>query len=371
METLRRSGPARLGTRLVGIDLARAVALLGVVTMNYTEVFNERDLAVRGVGEGPHWLERVLAPFEGPLTTRFAATFVVLAGIGVTLLSARARRAGVAEAIRADRWRLRRRGLLLFAAGYAFEWIWPGQILSYYGAYLMVGSFLTTWPPRRLLVLAGAVGATSAVLLWPYTSRADWSWLLFVESDSPRNLLFNTVLNGTHPLVPWLALFLLGMAVGHLDLGDAAVRARLGWAGAGALVAGYVVSSVLDEAVTGRFELVSSTRPFPYLPLWVMVAAGSSLLAIALLVSVAERFPGSRVVRMLALAGQMTLSLYLLHALVANALVDLLDLDGTMGLVPALGIAAAFWLVSVPLAALWRARLGLGPAERLYRAFGG
>ena len=67
METLAPSGPARLGSRLVGIDLARAVALLGVVTMNYTETFNLSDLARRGVGRGPGWLEHLLAPFEGPL----------------------------------------------------------------------------------------------------------------------------------------------------------------------------------------------------------------------------------------------------------------------------------------------------------------
>lgn len=361
----------RLGSRLVGIDVARAVALLGVVTMNWTEVFNEDDLATRGVGEGPHWLERLLAPYEGPLTTRFAATFVVLAGIGVTLLGARARRTGDPGELRAARWRLRRRGVLLFAFGYAFEWVWPGQILSYYGAYLTIGSFLVTWPPRRLLVLAGVVAASSALLLWPWTSDADWSWLLFVGSDSPRNLLFNTVLNGTHPLVPWFALFLVGMAVGHADLGDRLVRARLAVTGAALLAGGYVVASVLDRTVDGRFALVGSTDPFPYLPLYAVVATGSSLLAIAVLVSLAERFPRAPVVRALALAGQMTLSLYLLHAFVANALVDVLDLDGRLGLVPALGVAVAFWAVTVPLAAAWRRWLGLGPAERLYREFGG
>jgi uncharacterized protein len=357
--------------RIVGIDVARAVALLGVVAMNWTEVFNEADLATRGVGEGPHWLERALAPFEGPLTTRFAATFVMLAGIGVTLLTARARRAGDVEEMREDRWRLRRRGLLLFAVGYAFEWIWPGQILSYYGAYLTIGSFLTAWPPRRLLVLAGVVGAASALLLWPYTSTHDWSWLLFVESDSPRNLVFNTVVNGTHPLLPWLALFLLGMAVGHLDLGDARVRLRLAVAGLAALVGGYAVAAVLDRTVEGRFDLVASTRPFPYLPLYVVVTAGSSVLAIAVLVSLAERFRDTGLVRVLALAGQMTLSIYLLHALVANALVDRLDLGGSVGLVPALLAAVAFWVLAVPLAAGWRALVGIGPAERIYRSFGG
>ena len=371
METIARPGPARLGTRLVGIDVARAVALLGVITMNYTEVFNSRYLATQGVGEGPHWLERLLAPFEGPLTTRFAATFVTLAGIGVTLLTARARRAGDREGIVADRWRLRRRGVLLFAVGYVFESLWPGQILSYYGAYLVLGSFLTTWRPRWLLAVAAAVTAASLLLLWPHTSDHDWSWLLFVDSDSPRHVVFNTLLNGTHPVLPWLALFLVGMAVGHLDLGDGRVRARLAGVGVVALTLGYAVSAVLERTVEGRFSLVSSTRPFPYLPLYVVVAVGSSLLAIAVLVTLAERFRGSFVVHTLALAGQMTLSIYLLHAFVAEGLVRLLDLDGRMGLVPALVVALGFWIVAVPSAAWWRASLGIGPAERVYRAFGG
>lgn len=228
-----------------------------------------------------------------------------------------------------------------------------------------------SWRPRWLLSLAAAIGAASVLLVWPYTSGHDWSWLLFVESDSPRNLLFNTVLNGTHPLLPWFALFLVGMALGHVDLGDARVRMRLALAGLAALAGGYVVSAVLERVIDGRFRLVSSTRPFPYLPLYVVVTVGSSVLAVAVIVSVAERYRSSSVVATLALAGQMTLSMYLLHAVLADGLEAALDFDGSIGLVLALTIALAYWVVVVPLAALWRALVGLGPAERLYRAFGG
>ena len=68
----------------------------------------------------------------GPLATRFAATFVLTAGVGVTLMT----RSAVADRARtADlRWRLARRGLLLYGFGMAFDFIWPGTILPYYGA---------------------------------------------------------------------------------------------------------------------------------------------------------------------------------------------------------------------------------------------
>ncbi|MEY3033799.1 MAG: hypothetical protein RLZ86_421 [Actinomycetota bacterium] len=113
--------------RLVGLDVARAVALIGVVAMNYTGA-----LVVPGADRG-FW-GRVFDPYTGVLSTRFAATFVVVAGVGVALLTERARVEGDPQEITRARLRLARRGLLLYGVGYFLDFTWPGNILFYYGA---------------------------------------------------------------------------------------------------------------------------------------------------------------------------------------------------------------------------------------------
>lgn len=60
--------------RLEGLDLARAMALLGMVLVNFR-------IAMGVLAGGPTWLKPLLDALEG----RSAASFVVLAGIGLGL----------------------------------------------------------------------------------------------------------------------------------------------------------------------------------------------------------------------------------------------------------------------------------------------
>ena len=82
--TLPASGHV-VGRRLPGPDVVRAVALIGVVVMNFHGYLVLDDRNRDGVGTG--WAAELFDPGTGPLTTRFAATFVLVAGVGVTLLT--------------------------------------------------------------------------------------------------------------------------------------------------------------------------------------------------------------------------------------------------------------------------------------------
>ena len=73
--------PAR--TRYVGPDVVRALALIGVVVMNYHGYL----ILLGGRNDHSTMWGRFFDPWTGPLSTRFAATFVLVAGVGVTLLT--------------------------------------------------------------------------------------------------------------------------------------------------------------------------------------------------------------------------------------------------------------------------------------------
>jgi uncharacterized protein len=356
----------------------RAVALLGVFAMNYHGYLNNPYFI-----ESPNWAERLFDPSVGVLTTRFAATFVMVAGMGITLMTTRSRLSGNGITIAADRWVLRRRGLLLLASGYVINWIWNGTILFFYGAMFIVASFMFTWKRRWLLATGIASALIGAGLQWWALERTlDGDeypeWLFFSTPLSPRSLLFDIFVNGTHPLFPWMCFLCIGMVLARIDLSVAALRWKLLGAGVGLLAGGYGLSTIIERSVTDSFsdnaqrlQWISRTDPFNRTLLYVVVTAGSSLIAIVLIDWLANRFHNFCVIRWLAAAGQLTLTMYLVHVFVFNELVNQRRWIRPTGLDTALLFAGAMWLVAVALAALWHRWLGRGPLERIYRSFGG
>jgi uncharacterized protein len=372
------ASPAR--ARLVGIDVVRGVALIGVVVMNYHGYLNG------GSGADPSFAERVFDPFQGILSTRFAATFVTVAGIGIVLLTNRGRLTGDTARIRADRWRLCRRGVLLMVVGFVLNWAWNGTILYFYGAYFIVGAVIFTWRIRWLALLGAlsALGAT-AVEWWAigeYDAGHDVSWVFntqALETRSPRGLLIDLALNGTHPLLPWLAFLTCGMIVGRKLPSVDAWRWKVVAVGVALVAVGYTASTMLRRAagqdVTDlsemRLDLLSRTDPFSRMILYVVVTLGSSLVAVLVISWLAERSPASRPVEVLSHAGQMTLTLYLLHVFVFNLVVNGLGWITPTGLDTALVFALAYWVFAILAGAWWHRNIGMGPAERFYRNFGG
>ncbi|HEY5877007.1 MAG TPA: DUF418 domain-containing protein [Ilumatobacteraceae bacterium] len=360
--------------RLVGIDVVRAVALIGVVVMNYHGYLNA------GAGTDT-FFGRLFHPWVGVLSTRFAATFVTVAGVGVVLLTNRSRLSRDPVALDIDRWRLRRRGVLLYAGGYVLDWIWPGTILFYYGALFVVASFIFTLRIRWLVAIGAASAlVAAAVQWWAFERSVDGhgvTWLLGSSGRSPRSLFFDTILNGTHPLFPWLAFLCAGMVIGRLLPEIDRWRWRLVGLGVVFLAGGYGLSSIVtrlgaDGSVAAdRAEVLGATDPFNRGLLYTIVTLGSSLIAVLMISWLAERSPDSTLVDVLRRAGQMSLTLYLLHVVVFNVFVNTAAWVTPTGLDTALLFAIGFWVIAILFAAWWNRFLGMGPFERIYRRFGG
>jgi uncharacterized protein len=148
---------ARLPKRRVGgIDLARSLAFLGMVFVNFrTTLVPSSEAGDRG------WLTWLDSRLDG----RAAATFVTLAGVGVSLMSSRARATGDPKELGRVRGVLVRRAAFLFAVGLLYWPIWPADILHVYGVFLAVGALLLTAPDRWLLTIAAALVVGFVILL--------------------------------------------------------------------------------------------------------------------------------------------------------------------------------------------------------------
>jgi uncharacterized protein len=349
--------------RLVGPDVVRAVAMAGVVVMNF-----HGYLISRGARRDGGWAYDFFDPWVGPLSTRFAATFVLTAGVGVTLLT----RSGVGNRARTNelRWILARRGLILYGFGMAFDFIWPGTILPYYGVMFVIAAGLFTLRTGWLIGV-GVVAASAAwvVRWWRYERQLDGhdtSWLTNPGPRSPSGLVIDVFINGTHPLLPWLAFFCAGIVLGRILVRD--------WWQPIAVATGFTLFSaatlINSNATTPRALVVLSDDPFERGFAYTMSALGTALLAFSALSWLAERYRGTSVIEWLRRAGQMSLSIYIAHALVFCLLVDWLEIVSPGGLGTSLGFALAYWLLSTSAAVAYHKRFGRGPAEYVYRKLG-
>ena len=360
---MTRTGTTRSGTtRSVDLDVIRAIALIGVCIMNYHGYLNPRI-----AGDPTTAMGELFDPWRGPLATRFAATFVVVAGMGVVLLTRRAVASNNPADIAAQRWVLIRRGVLLVSFGFVLDWVWPGTIVFFYGGYFLVAAMVFTLRTQWIVTLGiGAALAATAVRWWAIDHPLQWLMSGDAETTrSPRDLVFDLVVRGTHPLLPWLAFLCLGMVLQRHMPTRPGRRVVLALGGVAAMIAAYGASVALPGE-----EVLRATWPYSRSIPYVLAAGGTALVAVLTIGALARATSASRPTRWLAVAGRCTLTLYALHVVVFRLVVDTLDLvDHDSGLTSALVLAVGFWLAAITAAVAWNRVASIGPLEWVYRRF--
>jgi len=352
--------------RIEGYDLARAWAIVGMVIVNFKVVMG----AEQG---GPSWLGSATGLLEG----RAAATFVVLAGIGITLLTRRARESEASGALIRDRTTLLKRAAFLFVVGLSYTPIWPADILHFYGVYIAVAAFLIAAPTRRLWTLASVlvIGFVVLLFVWNYETGWDFDTLTYEGLWTPAGIVRHLFYNGFHPVVPWLAFLLLGMIVGRYDLTDRAVRWRTFLWGAGVAAAAesvsrFLLSGAADVVDAGDMEdvvAVFGTEMIPPMPLYMLAGAGTAVAVICVGVALGERFAGSRWLRPWVSTGQLALTLYVAHVVIGMGTLEAMGRLENQTLPFALLASSVFCVAGIVFAHLWRKRFRRGPLEAVMR----
>ena len=134
--------------RIYGYDIARALAVFGMVIVNFKTVMHTSP------GNDAWWLS-IFNVLDG----RASAVFVILAGVGITLLTQSTRLAGAQLQLHQEKRVLLKRAAFLFVIGLLYIEIWPADILHYYGAYIAIGALLLSASSGQLLLLAMAIAA--------------------------------------------------------------------------------------------------------------------------------------------------------------------------------------------------------------------
>ncbi|WP_233354725.1 heparan-alpha-glucosaminide N-acetyltransferase domain-containing protein [Paenibacillus sp. JZ16] len=194
-------------TRLTALDYARAWAIFGMIIVNY-------KLAMEVGDHGANWLQTIAGLFEG----RASALFVVLAGVGVSLMTAKASISRNQHMIRENRKTLVKRAVFLFIAGTLLLLTgWSADILHYYAVFLLLASVLITVSDKTLLILAGLVliVSSSMLILLDYSKGWDPGFHRYADFWTVEGFIRNLMFNGYHPLFPWSSFFLIGMWLGR------------------------------------------------------------------------------------------------------------------------------------------------------------
>lgn len=352
--------------RIIGFDLARALAVIGMVVVNF-------KIATGAETNGPAWLVSLV----GLLSGRAAATFVVLAGVGIGLMSARARREHDPAKLAACRGVLGRRALFLLVAGLAFVPIWPADILHFYAFYIAFSVLFLTASTRVLVWSIIGLMAGYVALFFTLDYDAGWNWKTYEYADfwEPRGFVRHLFFNGFHPVCPWLSFLLLGLLVSRLDFGDPRTRRQtLGWA-LGVALGAELLSRVLlvwAPPVASMHEhyyqlAVFGSGPMPPMPLYLIAAGATAVVVITLCVILGERYGERRLLWPLIATGQLALTLYAAHVVLGLGALEAMGRLEDQTLVFALSSAALFCLAGVIAATLWRAFLARGPLEIVMR----
>ena len=365
--------------RIASLDVMRAIALFGIIVLNYHGYLNFQGVST---SNEPSIFERWWHPFEGVLANPFPVGFVMVAGMGVALLFNRDHTAQQnSHSISDTRWRLARRGLFLFTLGYGVEWVWAGTILPYYGAYFLIGSIIATWSQAKLIMLSAfSVLAAALIEWWRLEQLFNGNltlWLSPAAPNTPRDLLIRLFIDYTHPIFPWLMFFIVGILLGRVYTQIAAIRLKLFTFASAAVVFAYTLNSIVnsrsfDESGSDeRWSHLASTQPFDRGILYVAASIGVVIAVFMLVTVLCERYRETLIVRLAQTTGQMTLTIYLAHIFIYNAVVNWWHLVTPTGLDTAMTMSIAVYISAIIWANWWHHHYGRGPAERIYRHFGG
>ncbi len=360
------SEAATTRTRLHGYDLARAIAIIGMVLINFPIFFAAIDEAA---GTPLSWIANIHFG-------RAAALFVTRAGAGIALMANGAKPWHVRKTLLLRALFLLVLGSTLLALG------WGIDILHHYAFYLALAALLFITAPRWVLLASAVFIAVATLVLsisfpdldlgvsthWPPPEEGQSYW-------SPLGLLQNAFISGVHPVLPWFAFLLMGMWTGRHDLTDVATRARLMVLGAALAIFAPLLSVALEYAA------VAGVLPGPMLsylgvvhapsPLYVAGAVGSSIFMIALCQAIVARFSANLIVRALIHAGQLALTIYVAHALLGVVLPrDVFGVE-TFDLSWVLAYALGFCAIAVVTAHVYRLKFSRGPIESLMRMLTG
>ena len=351
--------------RIIGFDLARAYAIFGMFIVNFNTVF------------GSHTNHNGLSGFLNLFNGNSSTLFVILAGMGISLMTNRndytqEERKNIKSTIAKRSW-------FLFVLGVAFYLWWPADILHFYGGYMHIAALLIFFPKKYFLYAAAAAIIIFHVLLAiiPYDTGWDFETLIYNDFWTLKGFLRNTFYNGWNSIFPWIAYFLIGMYLGRLNWKDNKTAKKVFFIGITIYLITFLMQSFATSITQNKdllFYLTADYLP-PFVP-FMLGTASFGLILISIFIFIGNKVGETKIAKILASTGQMTLTHYIAHLVLGLLILSIItgktlsyDLLKEIPTNPIiiLTFALTYFLFSCTFSYIWTKRYKNGPLEMLMR----
>ena len=347
-----------MSERLIGLDIARYLAFVGMVLVNFDIVMSY------GVQSNEGFFNK----FIGQLRGRASATFVILAGIGLGLSSFKKGSQTVNTVVK--------RSLFLLILGLSNMTIFEGDILHYYAFYFLFGVFLLPFSNRVLISIIGLLNIAffGMLLFIDYESGWNFEELTYSGFWTIDGFIRNLFFNGFHPVFPWLGFFLLGILLSRALLKKRQVQIKMISWGLVAIIFSEIMSFIFSGYVIpadSELQFLFMTDSMPPMPLYFIAASGSAFFIIGLCLLLSEKLRDSKIYSLIAPAGTQTLTLYIAHIIVGLGFIDAVGFTGSQTSSQAFIAALIFCVLGTIFAFTWSKWFGRGIFESLMRKLTG
>ena len=347
--------------RIVGIDVARALAIFGMIIVNFKIAFGEN---------GSEIFKMFAQIFEG----KAAATFVVLAGIGIAFMTQNAVANNDKIKLKEIRFKLMKRAILLFIIGLIYIPIWEADILHFYGIYIFITLFFLSRKPRFIFGFSILLIFIYPLLMAVWNYDIGWNINTFSYSDFwkiPgffRNLFFN----GFHPVIPWTSFMLLGLWFGKQDLSDEKFIKKSLWVSLNIFIIMLAISKILIVFLSGgnpeisqELSQILGTSPMPPLPIYMISGSSIAIFIISLSILIAKKYEAKFVIVALKKTGQLALTFYVAHVIIGMGIIELINPKkmGNYQIEFSVIYAIGFSILSIIFAVIWTKYNRIGPLE--------
>ncbi|MDM8535017.1 DUF418 domain-containing protein [Clostridiaceae bacterium HSG29] len=355
-----------MNKRILGFDIARAFAILGMMFVNYKIIFT--------YGVVKHESIRCfLSIFEG----RAAAVFLVLAGIGIGFMTKRSYESESLSERNKDINTIIKRAIFLFIIGLmlfiGFEW--TADILHYYGIYMAIIILLLYKSPKKIMIISSLILISSTVmqLVLNYSTNWDSAFMNYYNIFTLKGFLLNSFFNGYHPVFPWIVFMLFGLSLAKLDFRNNKTINKMIIHGLVIALSVELISFIIIKS-SNYSELIIylfDTKPMNPTVLYIIAASAWASVFIGICLKLSDKFNNSKLMDMLASTGQMALTHYVAHSVIVLGVFFAIDKLKYRSELFVLVLSIVVFAFMVIFSNIWSKKYKRGPLELLMRKITG
>ncbi len=354
-----------MAKRIVGIDVARALAIIGMIIVNFKIAFGDK---------GNENYRLFASVFEG----KAAATFVVLAGIGIAFISNTAVKSKDKTKLKGTQIRIAKRAVFLFIIGLLFTPIWVADILHFYGIYMLI-TLLFISSSKKLIFNFGIL----LILIYPFLMLfwnydTSWNFETFVYEDFWNFLGFfrNLFYNGFHPVIPWTSFMLLGLWFGKQDLSNEKFIKKSILVSVSIFLLMLLTSRILitffsegNQESLLELKHIFGTSPMPPLPIYMISGSAIAIFIISISILISKRYKNNFIIIALTKTGKLALTFYVAHIIIGMGILEYIypEKMGKFSIEFSIVYAFVFSLFCILFAVIWTRYKNIGPLEWVMR----